>query len=88
MSRNSQVGAQRDSIDYCECSEVCNGRSAALRLGALLITVGLVWLAVVLGWIPEGWYRSGFFWPSVIILIGLWIVIRGVLGKGIFFKRP
>ncbi len=87
MSSNNQVGAQRDSMDYCKGSDLCNGRSAAMRLGALLITVGSVWLAVELGWIPDGWYRSGFFWPSVIILIGLWIFVRGILGRGIFFKR-
>jgi hypothetical protein len=85
----NQTRTQRHSVDCCECPDVCNNRTVALRLGALLVAVGLVWLAITIGWIPNGWYHSGFFWPVVIILVGLWIVIRGVLGgKGIFLKRP
>lgn len=48
--------------------------------GFLLALVGLVFLGVNLNWIsPSIWITLGQFWPVLIILLGLFLIIRSAL---------
>jgi hypothetical protein len=45
-------------------------------LGALLLVVGVYYLLQNLGLVP--WLRGDVLWPSLLILLGLWLL----LGRG------
>ena len=52
--------------------------SRHFTLGLFLLLIGLVTLGMTLGWIPPfpgALLSQG--WPPVLILIGLWLVVRG-----------
>jgi hypothetical protein len=42
--------------------------------GIILIVVGAVLLANNFGWLAWGWMRD--WWPALLIVIGLWSVLR------------
>lgn len=46
--------------------------------GLLLVVMGGLWLADEVGWID---FRWGFFWPVLIIVIGLSMVLNRLLAR-------
>lgn len=57
------------------------GRNSRIGLGALLVIIGLIWLGARTGYIPVEWFHSEFFWPAVVILIGVWIVVKSIIRR-------
>jgi hypothetical protein len=47
------------------------------KIGILLVTIGLIWLAVKVGLLDFSWLQAVYFWPAVLILMGAWMVYRG-----------
>jgi 1,4-dihydroxy-2-naphthoate octaprenyltransferase len=65
----------------CDWRQWCKGRFSGIRFGILLVVIGLFWHGSRAGWFPTEWLHSDIFWPSVMIFIGVWILLRSV------FKR-
>lgn len=55
-------------------------RTGRLVLGLFILTIGLAWLLSALGWRPEGWSGILPYWPVLLILWGLAVMVpnRGV----------
>jgi hypothetical protein len=57
-------------------AELGDSRRRRLRFGIFLIAVGLLWLSINIGWTPPI-----FFWPLMMVTLGLWFIgaalIRG-----------
>ena len=47
------------------------------KIGILLVTIGLVWLGAKLGLLDFSWLQAVHFWPTVFILLGVWMVYKG-----------
>jgi uncharacterized membrane protein len=48
-----------------------------MKVGTLLVTIGLIWLGARLGLLDFSWLQAVHFWPAVFILLGVWMVYRG-----------
>lgn len=51
-------------------------KSERLAFGLFILTAGVSWLAVSLGWVPDGWSVILPYWPVVLILWGIAIMVR------------
>ncbi len=49
-----------------------------IRIGILLLLTGLIWYGTRVGWIDFAWLRTIHFWPLVVIMIGAWLIYRGL----------
>jgi hypothetical protein len=49
-----------------------------IRFGILLLLIGLIWYGSRIGWIDFAWLRTVHFWPLVVIMIGGWLIYRGL----------
>jgi hypothetical protein len=47
------------------------------KIGILLVTIGLIWLGTRLGLLDFSWLQAVHFWPTVFILLGVWMVYKG-----------
>ena len=47
------------------------------KIGILLVTIGLIWLGARLGLLDFSWLQAVHFWPTVFILLGVWMVYKG-----------
>jgi uncharacterized membrane protein len=47
------------------------------KIGILLVTIGLIWLGARLGLLDFSWLQAVDFWPTVFILLGVWMVYKG-----------
>ena len=45
--------------------------------GILLVTIGLIWLGAKAGLLDFSWLQAVYFWPAVLILLGVWMVHKG-----------
>ena len=54
-------------------------RAAKLKIGILLIAIGLLWLGARLGLLDFSWLQAVYFWPAVFILLGVWMVYKGFM---------
>jgi uncharacterized membrane protein len=61
------------------CSAWTHRRNPARKkkIGILLVTIGLIWLAARLGLLDFSWLQAVYFWPAVLILLGVWMVYKG-----------
>jgi hypothetical protein len=50
-------------------------------IGLMMILIGLVWFGARLGWLDFSWFRIVPLGPLILIMIGLWVVYRGVMPK-------
>ena len=48
------------------------------KIGILLVTTGLIWLGARLGLLDFSWLQAVHFWPTVFILLGVWMVYKGL----------
>jgi putative Mn2+ efflux pump MntP len=48
-----------------------------MKVGILLVTIGLIWLGARLGLLDFSWLQAVHFWPAVFILLGVWMVYKG-----------
>ena len=69
LYENERTGALAGA-DNRKCKRTKHHR---IRLGVLLILIGLLWLSTLAGWIA-----GNLFCPLTMILIGLWICIPSV----------
>jgi hypothetical protein len=52
-----------------------------LKIGILLIAIGLLWLGARLGLLDFSWLQAVYFWPAVFILLGVWMVYKGFMRR-------
>jgi hypothetical protein len=50
-------------------------------MGLMMILIGLLWFGARLGWLDFAWFRIVPLGPLILIMIGIWIVYRGVMSK-------
>jgi uncharacterized membrane protein len=50
-----------------------------MKVGILLVTIGLIWLGARLGLLDVSWLQAVYFWPAVFILLGVWMVYKGFM---------
>ena len=46
------------------------------KIGILLVTIGLIWLGAGAGLLDFSWLQTVYFWPAVLILLGVWMVYK------------
>jgi uncharacterized membrane protein len=51
------------------------------KIGILLVTIGLIWLVARLGLLDFSWLQAVHFWPAVLILLGVWMVYKGLMRR-------
>jgi hypothetical protein len=49
------------------------------RFGILLVIIGLIWLGARLGLLNFSWLQTVPFWPTALILLGVWMVYDGFM---------
>jgi ABC-type nickel/cobalt efflux system permease component RcnA len=49
-----------------------------LKIGILLILIGSMWYGARMGWFDFTWFYRVPFWPAVVIIVGAWMVYRGL----------
>jgi hypothetical protein len=63
------------------CCGPWSGRSRAgfrLRMGTMLLLIGLIWLGMRVGWIDFTWLYAVPIWPLIVIMIGACMIYRGL----------
>ena len=53
--------------------------AAKLKIGILLIAIGLLWLGARGGIIDFAWLQAVYFWPAVLILLGVLMIYKGFM---------
>ena len=43
----------------------------------MLVTIGLIWFGARMGLLEFSWLQAVYFWPVVVILLGVWMVYKG-----------
>jgi hypothetical protein len=49
-----------------------------MKIGILLVVIGLLWLGARAGLLDFSWLKAIYFWPTAFILLGAWMVYQGV----------
>ncbi len=52
-----------------------------LRIGILLVLIGSIWYGARMGWLDFAGFHAFPFWPAFVILIGAWMVYRGLSSR-------
>jgi hypothetical protein len=52
-----------------------------MKVGILLVTIGLIWLGAKAGLLDFSWFQEIHFWPAVVILLGVWMVCKGFMQR-------
>jgi hypothetical protein len=58
-----------------------------LKIGLLMIVIGLIWMGVRVGLFDFSWLRTVYFWPMMIVLIGAFMVYKGLKRKYVINKQ-
>jgi hypothetical protein len=58
-----------------------------LKIGLLLIVIGLLWLGVRGGMFDFTWLQTVFFWPMMVVLLGACMVYRGSKRKHVIKNK-
>ena len=61
--------------------------AAKLKIGILLIAIGLLWLGAKGGMFDFTWLQTVYFWPMMIVLLGVCLVYRGLKRKQVIKKQ-
>jgi len=48
--------------------------ASKMKIGFLLVAIGLIWLGARVGFIDLSWLHAVPFWPAAFILFGAWLV--------------
>jgi putative Mn2+ efflux pump MntP len=94
MKNNGIEGSQRRRImsvsqeGYRSFGHMCCGLwdhrrnpAAKLKIGILLIAIGLIWLGAKAELLDFSWFQGIHFWPAVVILLGVWMVCKGFMQR-------
>jgi hypothetical protein len=78
MSINQEVSKNFGNL--C-CSLWMRQRNPARKkiIGILLIVIGMIWLGAKAGLLDFSWLQTVYFWPAVLILLGVLMVYKGSL---------
>ena len=73
-------GASKNFANLC-CGHRTHKRNPArkMKIGILLVTIGLIWLWARLGLLNFSWLPTVHFWPAAFILLGVWMVYKGFM---------
>jgi hypothetical protein len=55
--------------------------AAKLKIGILLIAIGLLWLGAKGGMIDLTWLQTVHVWPMMVVLLGVCMVYKGLKRK-------
>ncbi len=55
--------------------------AAKLKIGILLIAIGLLWLGARGGIFNFAWLQTVYFWPTMVVLLGACMVYKGLKRK-------
>ena len=55
-----------------------NHQGFRIRIGILLLLIGLIWYGARIGWVDFTWLYRIHFWPVVVMIIGAWLIYRGL----------
>ena len=81
MSNINEQEFEEYGYACCDWRQWCKSRFSGIGFGILLVVVGLFWYGSKAGWFHAEWLRSDILWPSVMIFIGGWILLRAVLRR-------
>ena len=72
--------APKNTGNMC-CGSCSHQRNPArkMKIGILMVTIGLIWLGARLGLLDFSWQRAVHFWPVAFILLGVWMVYKGFM---------
>jgi hypothetical protein len=100
MKNNGIEGSQRRRImsvsqeEYKNFGHMCCGLrdhrrnpAAKLKIGILLIAIGLLWLGARGGIFDFAWLQTVYFWPTMIVLLGVFMVYKGLKRKHVITKQ-
>jgi F0F1-type ATP synthase assembly protein I len=62
-------------------------RDLAQRIGLLMILLGLIWFGVRMGWFDFTLFHMVPFGPLIVTIIGIWMVYRGFMTKGMVCSK-
>ena len=55
-----------------------NHAKIRIRIGILLLLIGLIWYGARMGWVNLTWFYTIHFWPVVVMIMGAWLIYRGL----------
>jgi len=55
-----------------------NHQGFRIRIGILLLLIGLIWYGARIGWVDFTWFYRIHFWPVVVMIIGALLIYRGL----------
>ena len=61
--------------------------AAKLKIGILLIAIGLLWLGARGGIFDFAWLQTVYFWPMMVVLLGAFMVYKGLKRKHVINKQ-
>ncbi len=78
MSINHE--ASKNFGNLC-CSSWMRQRNPARKkiIGILFVAIGVIWLGAKAGLLDFSWLQTVYFWPAVLILLGVWMIYKGSL---------
>ena len=86
MSANETTQNKTNGHTPSLCRSWFFSRKNPIRFGIMLVIIGLVWLGARTGYVPVEWLHSELFWPSVVIFIGSWIVVKSMIRRKHHYK--
>ena len=61
--------------------------AAKLKIGILLIAIGLLWLGARGGIFDFAWLQTVYFWPMMVVLLGACMVYKSLKRKHVIKKQ-
>ena len=61
--------------------------AAKLKIGILLIAIGLLWLGARGGIFDFAWLQTVYFWPMMVVLLGACMVYKVLKRKHVIKKQ-
>jgi hypothetical protein len=100
MKNNGIEGSQRRRImsvsqeGYRSFGHMCCGLwdhrrnpAAKLKIGILLIAIGLLWLGARGGIFDFAWLQTVYFWPMLVVLLGACMAYKGLRRKHVIKEQ-
>ncbi|MCX5855392.1 MAG: DUF5668 domain-containing protein [Deltaproteobacteria bacterium] len=61
--------------------------AAKLKIGILLIVIGLLWLGARGGIFDFAWLQTVYFWPMMVVLLGACMAYKGLKRKHVIKEQ-